>query len=783
MRSSLLLVKRNLRKRRGQAVAMLLLALLGAALLDLGAVMATAYGRVVDDKLAEANAPDGSSLLVAGPAADQVIDLLRADPEVRDVEAEPSLTATADTVFGGESFASGVIVVDRDRPGRLGRWRVVGELSEPVERPIWAPVIYDTAGGYDLGDALTFSTASGDTTFHIQGFIEHPTLGMPAMGALGFAVPASEYAALAADPASGFRPTVNVKVDVVDGAAVVDVLQRAMVGYNRDHPDERARSLFDSSTELMRSGATIGSNIFAGGFVLFALIIVAVALVVMRFLLVNAITDDMRSLGVLRASGLTTRGATAQLAGTFALVALAGSIAGVALAQLVLPTLASALSDQTGLRWRPGLNLPVAAFTVLVVTGVVLVVALLAGRRLRQHSTITAIRGGAETHSFARNPLPLETTGGRLNVLLGLKAAAHRVPQQLLVGVTLAVVAFTTVLAVGLSANVLGDRDAFMQLLVGDLPDGQIQVVDPADAPAIIDDAERTPGVERAFLAELMGTNIDGSTASVQVMDDYAVIRYDSTYEGRPPRHGDEIALGATLASRLDAAVGDRVDLDLGGYRAEYLVSGLMSTSRGLGMTADLTTDGMRRADPGYQPRVVALHVAPGADIDAILGEIAGRHAEAVEAVVNVQASLDGQLSGYQSMVGSLSNIIVGFMIVVVVLVVALIVSTMVRQGRRTYGVLKAVGFATGDLRRQTILTWLPAIALGALVGGLLGVIGLNPSIGAMLRFIGIRRADFSLDWWVVPVMVVALTVLAALVIRLAARGLGRVSAYALVTE
>lgn len=762
---------------------MLLLALLGAALLNLGVIMATGYGNVVDTKLAEANAPNASSIVPDGPAADRMVALLRADRQVTRMEVEPTLVAMVDTRYGGETVAMSVIISNLDRPPAMGRWRETNRLATPVERPIWAPAIYEGAGGYKLGDPVVFSTPSGTITFHIQGFLEHPTLGMPAMGALGFAVPGDEYATLARDPASGLRPMTFMKIDVPAGVKGFDVLQRAMVAQNRAHPGEPARSVQDSSLDLMRTGATIGSNIFAGGFVVFALIILVVALVVMRFLLMNAISDDMRSLGVLRAVGFGTGAVMWQLAGTFALCALVGAVVGVALSYLVLPGLAGALSAQTGLVWDVGFNAMAAAVTVPALTGAVLLVALLASRRLRRQTTIEAIRGGARTHTFTRNPLPLDRSGGRLNVLLGFKAALQRVPQQALVGITVAVVAFTSMLAVGLIVNVLGDRDAFTNLVVGDFPDAQIALVDEAAVPAVLADARATPGVERAFLSEGFGTTINGSTGSIQVMDDYSVVRHDSTYAGRLPRHADEISLGSSLADRLNARVGERITLDIGGYSAEYLVSGLTSTSRGLGMTADITTAGMRRADPSYRQRVVSMQIAKGQDVDRILTGIVRRHADVVEQRVNTRSNVDGQLSGFQSMVGALSNIIVAFMVAVVILVVALIVSTMVVQGRRSYGVLKAVGFATGDLRRQTLLTWLPVIGLGALVGAVLGVIGLNPAMGAMLRFIGIRRSDFSLDWWLAPALALIITLLAAVVVRIAARGLRKVSAYALVSE
>lgn len=777
-----ILTRRNLRKRRGQALAMLTLTVLGAALMNLGIIMAVRYPDLVHDKLADANAPDGATLWDDSPAAADLHRRLAQDPDVSAVEAQRVVSGTVETEYGGRTVNSFVLVFNNDEAPRMGRWRLVSEAAEPVAHPIYVPYVYATAGGFDLGDAIRFATPLGARTFHIQGFLEEPTLGMPSMGGLGFGLPADDYDTLVRHPL-GLKRSVFLKVATVGHADVSKTLSRAVAGHAADHPRSLATSWWDTTTDLLSTGALLGAQIFAGGLVAFSLIISALTLVVMRFLLANAIADDMEQLGVLRAVGYTTGQVITQLAATFACCALVGAAVGVAASYAVLPTLAGALSDQTGLIWEPGFDPLAMAITLAVLTGTVLVLALVSALRVRRLTTLTALRGGTPTHEFRRNPLPLATTPGGVNPLLGVKAGLHRRAQSLLVAGTTLVAAFCVVTALGMSTTMLGNPKAFTHLIVGDFPEGTVATTSAAAARRVIADAQQRPGVELAYLSEITGMTVNGIAASVQIADTYDMLRYDSTYEGRMPRHGNEVALGSAMARRLGVTMGETVALDLDSHRAEYLVTGLTSSSRSIGLTVDLTTAGMRAANPDYRRRFVALHIADGTDIDDLLGELTRAHRHVVTATVNNRSGIDGQLSGYQAMVGALSTIVVGFMTCVAALVVALVVSTMIVQSRRRFGVLKTLGFTSRELFVQTLMTQVPVVVLGAGLGATLGGVLLNPTMGLLLHGIGIRQARFSLPasypLWV-TLVILLLTVAVA---WLASRGLNRISAHTLITE
>lgn len=766
---------------------MVLLTLLAAVPMNLGFMMAVRYPALVQERLDAVDAEDAVVMLAAPTAslaasAQDFADQLGTDASFSTVDRQSALIGTVVNDFGGVAATTSIAVLDVDNPPALGRWSVVESLSTPVQNPIYAPSIYRTGGGYDLGDPITFTSPQGTISFHVQGFLEEPTMGMTTMGTVGFAVPAAAFEDLQTSQ-QVLTPADLVKVRGAGDTDAVQALGAALSSWNSAHPDTQLESVWDMGRTILTQGALTGARIFAVALVLFAVIIIGVAAAVARFLVANAINSDMRNLGVMRALGFTSSQVVHQLWLVFAACAVIGAASGVGLSYVVLPVLAEALTDQTGLMWHPGFDPWGMVATIGPLALVITLTAVLAAARIRRMPTLTAIRGGVATHVFIRDPLPLATTRGPVNLVLGVKTGLQRLPQAVMVTGTMVVVAVMSVLGVSLSVNVLGDPDQFTRMLVGDLPDAVVQATDSGSADSLVAEVAALPGVHRAFRADLAGLEVNGISCSVFIVDDFSVSEQGSVYDGRLPLHPNEVALGPALAQELGTALGQEVALDFDGGSSTYLVTGLISSARGLGRSIDLTVDGMRAAVPGYPARMVSLEVSDRSGIDALLTRIAQEHPDQVTSTANQYATMAAQISGYHSMVSALSLIIVVSMGLVVVLVVGLVVATMVLQSRRRIGILKAVGHTSRDLTLQMLATHLPWVALGALAGGMLGLATQNPILSWALSATGVMRSDMHLAVVYPLGVALAAVVLAAVVTVVASRGLGRVSAHALVVE
>ena len=89
--------------------------------------------------------------------------------------------------------------------------------------------------------------------------------------------------------------------------------------------------------------------------------------------------------------------------------------------------------------------------------------------------------------------------------------------------------------------------------------------------------------------------------------------------------------------------------------------------------------------------------------------------------------------------------------VVVIAFVLYLLVRTMLTNKKRDYGILKALGYTTGQLILQTALTFMPTIAISTAVGVAGCCLIINPLVALFLSSIGIVKCTFS-----VPVGLIA---------------------------
>lgn len=784
MRALLPLVRRQLRLRRGQVATLGLLTLIAALLTNTAMVLAFTYLDSLEARAAADRSPDDTVVVVADDAPDAPGQLrepltaaLQSREQIHELDVIDAQTGLVTFDYDGSELPINITVFDRGEDPQMGSRAVVAEADEAVENPIWAPALLLYSENYAVGDPITLTTPEGSATFHIQGFYEDLFGASTAMGMLYFAVdhPLDEPLVPGLEPAlvadmRGEGAVYDASLGAVDEASEQSgVTARVTWGANRN--------------VLTRGSAALGAELFTMVFLVLAAVIVVVALVIMRFVMANLVTRDMTAFGVLRAAGFTTAQVIGHLLIVFGGTALVASAMGVGVSHLMLPWVADALAAQSGIDWQAPFSPPATALTLALLTGAVLVFALLGALRVRQVTTVAALRGGTATHSRRSDHLPLATARGPLNMLLGVKTMLQQPAQSLLLLVTITLLTAAPVIALGMASSLTGDTQAFSRMVVGDVEDVTVGLSAPSDTEEVMRIIRDTPGIEDPYGISWDGQMIDDDPYVVSVTDDYRVWGTDSLTEGRYPLHENEVVVGASAARALDLQVGDVHTVTSTGRSAEYVVTGIMSTGRNLGRTLSFTTDGMHRLDPGHRPAMVAASVAPGHDIDAVVADLTERLGNRVQLVESSTDSVRIMLGGYFAMITLLAGVIVSLTVFAVVLVAALVVTTMIVQSQGVLGVKKALGFTTADLVSQIIWTYLPVVLLAALLGATVGAVSMNPLISVAFGTIGMVKMDLSLSPLAVVGSAVGMVAVVLAVTWLAALRLRRVTPVALMGE
>ena len=121
--------------------------------------------------------------------------------------------------------------------------------------------------------------------------------------------------------------------------------------------------------------------------------------------------------------------------------------------------------------------------------------------------------------------------------------------------------------------------------------------------------------------------------------------------------------------------------------------------------------------------------------------------------------------------------------VAIIYLVIKLLLKTIFIRREKEFGIKKAVGFTSRQLRVQLALSLFPVSLIAAGVGAVLGFFLVNPLISVVLGGFGVASADFL----IYPSLIVLTMVLVVLLIfgmtYLMSGRMKRVSAYDLIQE
>lgn len=761
-----LLARRHARRGRSQLLVVAALVLLAAGLLNVGIITGAGFPRAFDTSVADLDVP-GVQVRVPATLAGQVRTALERDDRVAETSTQQMLTEQASFRYADADITRVVSYVDLDQAVEHNRTRVERRDDRAVTNPIYLSIIFRDGGGYRVGDAFRVTAGGTTRTFHVAGFFENIMLGQQSVGSMGFGLPGADYQRLAqaADaPARGMLINAVLRPGASDGE--VAALANTAVFDELTADPALGWAYWASTLSMVEQAGSTGAGIFMASLVLFAAIVAIVVLLVVRFWVATTIRQDLVASGALSTAGVSPGQLGRSLTAPVVVTTLVASVAGVAASYLVLPWVAASVSAQSGVIWRPSFSPLAGAITLLGLAVVVGLLAALAARPLRRVEPVEALRGDDSAHSFRRTVAPLATTRAPLTLLLGIKQAVSNRAQGVMVFVVMLAVAFTGLFSATLFTSVLGSPRAFSLLMIGDLGDVGVDLADPAQRHQMMGRLGQLPGVERATVRTYCQVGVQGSRAQAQVLDEYPADSPSQVFEGREPLHANEVAVGAAMASSLGVGVGDELEVDQGEQRARFVVVGLVSTVQYVGFILHLRTDGYQRLVPDFEPNHVDLTVAEGRSVDDVLAQ--ARNLPGVTAVQNIRQDINAETSVYLSMGTALAWGLIAVTAGLAALVVGLMTSTLLARERRSLGVRRALGFSAGQLVRQLVIGYLPAVVGGVLTGLALGALLVRPALSAGMRSAGVYRLDIAISPLVLAGLGLGLVGLATTVVVLA---------------
>lgn len=740
MQKGFLIARSNLRRSKGQTAAIIVLLLFAASMLNLWLMLSMDYKRNFDRCHDRLNAEHVTLALSSDDAdlRDFLSETLENDPQVTQYCMDDAFSMVGSFAYNDGEVNTEFIVLEKDAALNRSAGRVEIVEDGPFTSGIYLPVLY-SAGSHSVGDTIDINIGNQSESYTICGFFNSAMAGSHNCSMSALLLTEDRYEEFQKKEIAPRSTLVSIRIQDKSESENFEAELKNKISSR--FPDVRALS---NSYTLVSSSRYISQMICSGIVSAMAFLVTLIALVVIVSNVINYIQENMQNLGAWKAAGYTSGQLISALQLQFSGIALTTSLAGIGLSYCLFPSVNGMMIAQTGIPYSVHF-LPLPALLTLVCTvGSVALAVWLASRRIKKIEPIVALRQGVRTHSFRRNYVPLEKTRAPLHLALALKTTLSGMKQNVTICITMLVLSLVVVFSGLMFENMLVDMGPFIDLIVGETADSCINISTEIEKD-FIQELEKDERVQKIYLyhsAEVR--HVDGMALMATVSEDFKDVNNQNVcFEGRFPRYSNEMAVAAKYAREQDLKIGDEIALTADGKEARYLISGFTQISNNLGKDCLLTRSGYERMGK-LQDASYYINVTDGVDIDTFNEDISRKFGNAVYMSINILSVMNGTATVYVTLMKIIVIAVLVLSMLIITFVLYLLVRTMLNRKKRDYGILKALGFTTGQLILQTALSFMPAVMLSTCLGIAGSALIINPLTALFLSGIGIVKCTFT---------------------------------------
>lgn len=725
------------------------------------------------------------------------LEYLQKDPRVSEAEARETafMYGASYEVNGGKKFLYANFFSTEDGAA-IAPFTLLEESDTKMENGIYVPYFFKN-NGYKIGDEVKFEYNREIFVYQTAGYFETTWYGTSVNSVVTFYLPDDVYQDLYRQIGGGKLLSVRL-YNIADTEAFRQDF-REETGLLIESAGRNVTSI-DSTFQEMQSVSVIMPNVTASIMMGFSVIVFLIIFLVIRFRVYSYMEDNLKNIGIMEAIGNTSSQIRGMIILEYLFMTLTGGLAGVLASYGLIQLLGSFISGFVGARWISRLYPLVNLFCLLLITLLVVLTTGIYTRKIKKITPVIALRGGMASHSFRKNHFSFCKYNYPLQFQLACKGMAANYKQYLMVSAILLGVTTAAAFSMMLYSNMSG-KDSAMYKAIG-MENSNVSVAMAAhqDLNSFRDELLAMKEVRKTSTYAGTSCDVEGKNESFYVSDDFSKLETVMVYEGSFPNYDNEVVITGTMAKALNKTIGDTVEIGYLGVKARYLICGLTQTMNNLGSLGLLSESGIQRINPSFVITEINVYLKDGYDTESFIAGLEQNYGvlspenkvdtsnmtpeqrvqyRAEERIakllsmygvdsadyslsVNGEVIVSGTTNTYRinqidnmelfistsagqfvSMAAILALGVLAVTLFIVGLILILVIRYMVLRRRREFGMMKAVGYTSKQIRRQIALGFLPFSAAGIAAGGIFAGLTLNPVLNVLLAPIGISQMPF----------------------------------------
>lgn len=675
----------------------------------------------------------------------ELIKKVQEHDEVEKVQVIPAICADLKEI-NGVSITNSVMLEQYDTAEldyQIFNESGTGYIEKPKvleEGEIYLPICYSTLCHCKVGEKIEFKFLKHTESYTIKGFFEDPFMGSSMMGIKTILISNADMERMQKD-------VQEKTADSVSEGMVLNVFQKESsdLSYlkfeqalNKD-TGVTGYAWISIGTSQAMGYMLILINIFSGSLLVFIALLLIITLIIMNHSIGSSIEMEYVNMGILKAVGVTQGKLRIILMLQYLLGALAGAVLGVPLAIPVIKIVNQITTPVVGILTQNHLAMIPCLMALL---GMMLFIVLFIWLKLRKLKGITPVRavcGGKEDIYFSsRLELPIRKKG--MSFWLAFRQLTSNGKKYISVGVITGLLVFFMIMMGHMDAWMGEDGNEFSRIFDATEYDLWVHYYNEEIQDEVEDTIEDYSKIEKKYQLQNVQLTLEGCQILCLVCETPEEI--ESVLEGRTCQYDNEILITEFVADDLELQIGDNVIVAAGEKREEYIVSGIYQCANDMGSNFAMSKAGyLRIGDQSLGEAYCLKDAGKAKKIEEQLNELYGS-----ELMMTAERGLNG-MDSIVSAVNALSLLVYVLAVIFALVVISLVCGKIFAKERQDYGIYKAMGFTSRNLRLQFALRFMLVSLVGSALGVVLTVLLMNKCFGLLLSYVGISQIEIEIAW------------------------------------
>lgn len=741
MKAFLMIIGRNIQRRKTFSIVIVILSMFAASFLI------SAMGLIVKSQTSYESSyiSSGESELIYGfltiDYTEEYEKHFKEQASVQEVDKTESLLGLLD--LGEEDIQTLFSEYESERVtySIYGSNNFQGELSE---NEILVPMDFQDSYDFQVGDELKYK----NTTFCIVGFYEDPICGSPFYHTKRILLSEEMFSRIKENLTENeLREITFLNISLKEEYR--KDLKNAVAELENNF-EGKDKSLYSFNEYRLTTVRTMVPRIILAVLVLFALFLLGIMALVIRYAIMAAIEEDYRSLGIMKAIGFQGSNLIVLLLMQYLLLVLIGVIVGLADAYAVTPPIGSYLLATAGIVWIGSIDFAVAiavSAAVLIFTAfIVYLQARKAGRIKPVEAIVLGSRKGAENKKIFPDMNKMPFVQIPISSRMGMKQLFSNVRQYVTLFLLVILFTFMVTNIAGLS-NAFANEESVAGILGYDINDIKINVTN-TEEETEKDIEELEEWIDSRYTIvyhSIYETGYDGFVDDMQIqLLGYSEFQTSNIIEGECPKEADEVMISSGVSEELEKGVGDTIEIAASneGEKIAYRIVGINNQVYDLGKNISISQEGLELLMPDYKPNTFLLKIEKHENMQQIINTINEEYLADKNgiSVSNERAVMIKRVNAIQTTLQAITIGVMCISLFLIALITFLVSIVMIQREMVENGIMKSIGFSSGQLRVQFVSRFLIVAISGSSIGIILSMVLDGQLINLLFSIVNLAR-------------------------------------------